>query len=83
MSALISRSVVTVVLLGLSWTAAATDDDAIETAVTEHAATATAANEDAAAITLTEALSLTLERNPELVAFGYQIEAQQGRACRS
>ncbi len=36
-------------------------------------------SDDVAPLTLTEALAFTVERNPALVAFGYQIEAQQQR----
>lgn len=38
---------------------------------------------DGAAINLKDAVKRTLERNPNLVAFGYQIDAQQGRLMQS
>jgi len=36
-------------------------------------------SQDGASVTLAEALELSMEHNPELVAFGYQLQAQQGR----
>ena len=38
---------------------------------------------DGVAINLKDAVKRTLERNPNLVAFGYQIDAQQGRLMQS
>ena len=38
---------------------------------------------DGPSVSLNEAIARTLERHPALVAFGYQIEAQQGRVLQS
>ncbi|CAE7741401.1 czcB, partial [Symbiodinium necroappetens] len=38
---------------------------------------------ESAIVKLEDAITRTLERNPTLVAFGYQIEAQQGRVTQS
>lgn len=38
---------------------------------------------ESAIVKLEDAISRTLERNPTLLAFGYQIEAQQGRVTQS
>ena len=41
------------------------------------------ANSDSATVDLKEAITRTLARNPNLIAFGYQIEVQQGRLTQS